>query len=143
MAMSDTCTPELEAIKRCAPDLESALKNTDRKLVYFLNQEGFINDDDCDEILDQRSMLTAAQKAGKLVKSIKNRVKQDAKSFHVLLDRFKQDGTLYGPIIKKLTSNYYPTIVGENTYRSPLSSSLLTPYPSHHQEEDSGEFHLS
>ena len=99
-------SPELEAVRKCTPDLETALKVPDRNLVHFLEYEGFFSDDVHDDILNPRSMLTEMERAGELVKWIKNRVKQDPGSFHILLHCFKQSVALYKPIVNKLSAEY-------------------------------------
>ena len=90
----------------CTPQLETALWGLDRELVHFLNQEHFINDDVEDKVLNPRSMLTEADNALELLKWIKNRVKQDPPSYHVLLGRLKQSGNLYKPIVKQVEAEY-------------------------------------
>lgn len=94
--------PELETVRKYTSHLETALKGLDRKLVHFLRDEGFITDEVHDDVLNPRSMLTEAQRAGELVKWIRNRVKLDPSSFHVLLHCFKQSGSLYEPTVDKL-----------------------------------------
>ena len=106
--MSDS--PELRTVRKCTSRLETALKALDRDLVHFLGDEGFFPSDVYDEILNPRSMMTEAERAGELVKWIKNRVKQDPGSFHKLLYHFKQRGALYQPIAAKLSAEYH-TIV--------------------------------
>ena len=102
--MSDS--PELETVRKCTSHLETALKVPDRELVHFLRDEGFFSDNVHDDILNPRSMLTEDEKTGELVKWIKNRVKQDPGSFHILLHHFKQRGALYKPIVNKLSAEY-------------------------------------
>ena len=102
--MSDS--PELETVRKCTSHLETALKVLDRELVHFLRDEGFFSSDVHDEILIPRSMLTEAERAGELVKWIGNWIKQDPKSFHILLHHFKQRGVLYAPIVEKLKTQY-------------------------------------
>ena len=64
--MSDS--PELKAVRRCTSHLETALKGFDRELVHFLKGEGFFTEEVHDDLLNPRSMLTDAQRAGELVK---------------------------------------------------------------------------
>ena len=104
MAASDS--PDLRTLKACTPQLETALKGLDSGLVHFLNQEGFISDHVVDDVLNPQSMLTEADKAGELVKWIKNRVKKDPPSYHELLERLKQSDNLYKPIVKILEAEY-------------------------------------
>lgn len=97
---------ELRTLEKCTPQLETALKGLERNLVHFLKDECFILDDVRDCILDARSILDKAEKAGELVKWIKNRVKLDPESYHILVNRFKQGGNLYRPIVRKLEEEY-------------------------------------
>ena len=130
--MSDS--PELEAVRKCTSHLETALKMLDRELVHFLRDEGFVTDNVHDDILTPRSMLTEAERAGELVKWIKNRVKQDPRSFHLLLQYFRQRGALYKPIVNELSAEYL-TIVATYTdfggiqYSSPSCPLQLTHEP--------------
>ena len=71
--------------------------------MHFLRDEGFVTDNVHDDILTPRSTLTEAERAGELVKWIKNRVKQDPRSFHLLLNYFRQRGALYKPIVSELS----------------------------------------
>lgn len=103
ITMNDTA--ELMSVKNCIQKLETALKGVDRDLVHFLNQEGFLTGDVHDEILKPVSMLTEVQKAGELVSFIKNRVGQDAKSYHTLVAWLKEHRH-YQPIVKVLEDEY-------------------------------------
>jgi len=95
-------SPELKAIKKCAPNLERALKGLDRDLVHFLNDEGFISDEVLNKVLNPVSVWSEDDKATELVKWIRNRVKQDPASFHTLLAWFKARGKYYEPIMMAL-----------------------------------------
>ena len=101
MAASDS--PELRTLQACTPQLETALKGLDSGLVHFLNHNNFIT---VDKVRNPVTMLTEADKAWELVKWIKNRVKQDPPSYHVLLGRLKQSGNLYKPIVNILEAEY-------------------------------------
>ena len=90
----------------CTPQLETALKGLDRRLVHFLQMEGFFSNDIADEIQNPRTLLTVEQKTGELVKWIKNRIQVHPRSYHVLLHRLKQSGQLYQPIVWILEAEY-------------------------------------
>lgn len=113
--------PELRALEECTPQLETALKRLERGLVHFLNLKEFCDDDVDDKILNPVTLLTEAQRAWELVKWIKHRVKQDPSSYHVLLDRLKQGGNLYQPIVHfpeaehttQLSTRNVPSRVGQ------------------------------
>lgn len=109
--MSDS--PELKAIKKYTPELEIALSGLERDLVHFLAQKGFISDEVSERVLDSRSFATEEEKAGLLVKGIKRRVKLDANSFHTLLNRFRESGNLYRPILTKLEKECSDIIGGQ------------------------------
>ena len=106
MAASDS--PELRTLKACTPQLETALKGLDSGLVHFLNHNSFITDDVMDNVRNPVTMLNEADKAWELVRWIKNRVKQDPPSYHVLLGRLKQSGNLYKPILYKFWRQSMP-----------------------------------
>lgn len=97
---------ELNTLEKCTSQLETALRGLERELVHFLKDECFILEDVRDDVLDARSMLDKADKAGELVKWIKNRVKQDPESYYTLVDRLKQGGKLYAPIVRKLEEEH-------------------------------------
>ena len=97
---------ELTTIRNLAPELETALLGVDRSLVHYLNREGFVEDDVCDDVLNPRSTLRESEKAGELVKAIRKRVKQEPQNFHMLLNHLKECGTRYQPIMKKLDKEF-------------------------------------
>jgi hypothetical protein len=138
--MSDSHTPELEVVTKCTSDLETALKVLDRDLVHFMWNKGFIPNDTHDEILAPQSMMTDAQRAGDLVKCIRNRVKQDSASFHTLLCYFKESGAFYEPVVKKLTAEYPVTryATGLQESNQPLPPPSSSSIPSDNQQNDSG-----
>lgn len=122
--MSDS--PELATVKKYAPLLEATLKRCDRELVHFLRNKGFLTDDAHDEILNARSILTEAQKAGELVKWIENRIKMDPSSFHSLLDHLKQSGPIYQPIVNafEATSSRAQHIQHHDNHRQPKNAGM-------------------
>ena len=127
--MSDS--PELETVRKCTSHLETALKVLDRDLVHFLRDEGFVSSDVHDGILYPRSILTEVERAGELVKWIGNRVKQDPKSFHILLHHFKQRGVLYEPILEKLKAQYRAIVTSSYPVDSRLLPRSSSSSPSH------------
>ena len=102
--MSDTI--ELRTLQKCMPQLEMALKRPERSLVFFLEIEGFIGQECCDEVLSPKSLWSAEEKAGELVKRIRDRVSEDSTSYQQLLEHLRRKGALYGPIVKKLDEEY-------------------------------------
>jgi hypothetical protein len=102
--MSDS--PEFRTLKECTSQLETALKRIDGDLVHFLNRKAFIDDDVEDRALDPVTLLTEAQKARDLVKGIKQLVKMDPPSYHVLLGRLKEGGKYYEPIVRILEKQF-------------------------------------
>ena len=107
---------EFLTVRACSGALETALQG-DRELVYHLNNEGFITDEACDSLLDAQSMLTAAQKAGQLVSSVRKRIKvcpQDYQELVAYLSRKER----YGSIVQTLDSEY--STLGELSIRKPM-----------------------
>jgi hypothetical protein len=137
--MSDSRTPELELVTQCTSDLETALWQLDKDLVHFMRDEGFILDATHDEILAPQSMMTDAQRAGDLVKCIRNRVKQDSASFHLLLRYFKKRGAFYEPVVKKLTAENSITADLHESHE-PLHPPSSSSTQSDNQRKDTGEF---
>ena len=97
---------ELTTIRNLASELETALHGVDRNLLYYFNKEGFITDDVCDDVLNPRSVLREGEKAGELVRAIKNRVKQEPHKYHLLVDHLMSVGKCYYPIVRKLKEEF-------------------------------------
>ena len=95
---------EYLSLRNCSGSLETALKG-DRDVVYYLNKEGFISDDMCDDLLNH-SALTPAQKAGQLVAKIRDRVKLSNQEFHKLVGHLSQNSRQYGSIVDTLNTEY-------------------------------------
>jgi hypothetical protein len=128
--MSDSHNPELEVVTKCTSDLETALYVLDRELVHFLRNKGFLPSNAHDDILAPQSMMTDVQRAGELVKCIRNRVKQESADFYILLNYFKRHGPFYEPVVKKLTA-------------AATAAGLPLPPPSSspdNERKDAGEF---
>ena len=92
---------------KCSIALNIALKRLDKNVVKFLYQNGFITDDVCDQVLNDVT-LSVADKAHELFKGIKNRIKQDKKSYFVLVGGL---GVLYPPIVKILAEEHQRQLV--------------------------------
>ena len=95
---------EFETVLCCSLKLETALKD-DRDVVYYLNKEGFITSDLCDQILNGASW-TAAEKAGRLVAKIRDKIKLESQKYHKLMDYFRQNTRQYGSIVDTLNTEY-------------------------------------
>ena len=67
-----------------------ALSNIDEGFIYFLNNEGFISNDNVNSIQNPVTILTAAQKAQELVKLIKDRVELCPESYGVLIAELRR-----------------------------------------------------
>ena len=102
--MSDTI--ELKTVQKCMPLLELALKTPERPLVFFLETEGFIGQECCDEVLSPRSTWSVVEKAGELVKRIRDRISEDSTSYQKLLKYLRSKEALYAPIVKRLDEEY-------------------------------------
>lgn len=90
---------------KCSRPLERALQS-DRDIVYFLNYEGFITQEVCDDVLNARSLLTSAQKAGQLVTGVRNRVSLSPQGYHILVEHLGQNKRRYGSIVDILEREY-------------------------------------
>ena len=97
---------EFKTVVSCAGKLEIALRSTDRDIVHFLHQEGFITQEMQDDILCPRSMLSNHQKAGELVTAIRNEVQLSAQKYHTLVNHLRQNGKQYGSIVNILDEEY-------------------------------------
>jgi hypothetical protein len=92
-------SPELRTLKECTPELETALRGLERGLVQFLDGKGFFIDGAAERILNPVTLLPLDERVGELVTCIKHRVGQYPPSYHVLLDRLKEGGKYYEPIV--------------------------------------------
>ena len=98
---------ELRTVKKCSPELVTALKGLDSKLVHFLREEGFITDGIHEKVTNVASLLSKAEKASELVGCIEDRIEQDSGSYHIFLDWLKKGpGKYYEPIVKKLEAEF-------------------------------------
>ena len=97
---------EFRTVKTCTVPLKKALKGLDRNMVDILYHHGFITDDVYDQVLNHVTLLSAADKAHELIKSIGNRVKQDKGSYLMLVRSLTHGGILYQPIFNKFTEEY-------------------------------------
>ena len=75
-------------------------------MVNFLEEKGFITEGVRLSVIDIKTSLNVIDKTNLLVEGIKDRIDQDEDSFQVLVDKFRQSGVLYEPIVKKLTSEH-------------------------------------
>ena len=107
---------EFKTVKACAVRLAKALMGAglESAMVNFLKEKGFINEGVRLSVIDIKSPLNVADKTNLLVEGIKNRIDQDEDSFQVLVDKFKQSGILYKPIVNKLTQEYKRQYVAAN-----------------------------
>ena len=97
---------EFRTVKKCAPALQKALNGLESKVVYFLNEKGFITDDVSSQVLNVKTVLNVTDKTLMLVEGIKSRVSQDKNSYHELVRGFSNGGVLYKPIVEKLRNEY-------------------------------------
>jgi septal ring factor EnvC (AmiA/AmiB activator) len=122
---------ELKTLEKCTQQLETALKEVERDLVHVLLKECLISSDVHEDVLEPRTSLNNSEKAGELVKSIKNRVKQDPSSYHTLIDELKRRGRRYEPIVKILEEEYnkpgkYIYTVKKSIFVTPQRSNIIS-----------------
>ena len=103
-------------VEHCTVPLETALSGLERELVHFLYQKSFISDSVRDKVLNPVSVLSEAEKAGEVVRWIKNRVKQDPRSYWVLVRKLQQGGNKYQPIIRILEATRWQVSQGQSLH---------------------------
>ncbi len=96
MSSLEYCT-----ILKCVSQLETALRS-DRDITHYLVREGFISERVYDDVLDPRSMLSAADKAGLLVTGIRQKVKANSQYYSKLMTYFYGNSDKYVDIIQTL-----------------------------------------
>ena len=106
--MEEKESVEFKTVKACAVRLAKALKGARLEIgmVNFLKEKGFITEEVRLSVIDIKTSLNVIDKTNLLVEGIKDRIDQDEDSFRVLVNKFKQSGVLYEPIVKKLTSEH-------------------------------------
>ncbi len=97
---------EHQTIGNCTPKLEVFFKNPEREIVHYLRKEGFITQSLCDDVLNPRSMLSEADKAGMIVEAIRDVVFLDKGMFHTLVAYLQTKGKYYSAIVKNLTEEF-------------------------------------
>ena len=98
-------SPEHVTILKCVSQLENVLRS-DREITHHLVREGFISEGAYDDVIDPRSMLSAAAKAGMLVTGIRQKVKANSQHYEELMSYFRQYQDKYADIIKILDKTY-------------------------------------
>ena len=104
-------SPEHTTILNCASQLENALQSNIREVAHHLVKEGFISEEVYDDVIDPRSMLSAAAKAGMLVTGIRQKVKANSQHYEELMSYFRQYQDKYVDIIKILDDSYSASLV--------------------------------
>ena len=93
---------EFDTLVSCTDKLEIALTG-DRKIVHFLEQEGYNIPDD---VSYPKSLLSDQDKARLVVTAIKNKVSLSSRNYQKLLDHFHCNERVYGDIIAILEEAY-------------------------------------
>ncbi len=99
-------SPELQTIKNCTPRLEIVFKNPESGVIHHLRSEGFIKESLHDDVLNPRSMLSEADKAGMIVEAIRDAVSLDKNMFHTLVAYLRTKGKYYASTVKNLTDEF-------------------------------------
>ena len=89
----------------CTGQLERAFE-CDRDLAHHLNKEGYVKDDEYNEVTDPKSMLSKREKASILVSGIKKTVALKSQRYHDFLDYLKLYPRKYGDIADILDNVY-------------------------------------
>jgi hypothetical protein len=97
---------ESRTLDNCTTSLETAFTGMEKEFVHFLQGEGFITEMVHNKILNPVTVLTEEDKAGEVVKWIKKRVKQDYRSYLVLLSHMTRYENRYRPILNTLGNEY-------------------------------------
>ena len=97
---------EFLTVKHCSSALNTALRSIDADTVFFLNNEGFILDSMCKQVLNPIGILSEEQKAILLVTSIRDRIEVCAQEYHKLVCHFSQNRRQYGSIVDTLNTEY-------------------------------------
>ena len=97
---------EYAIITKCSWKLEIALKS-DRDIVLFLLQQGFITQEHYDEVSNPKSNLTEAEKVSMLVTAIRNRVELNPRNYYKMVDHLRQNRIRYGDIVEILDQEYH------------------------------------
>ncbi len=107
--MGGPCTwvmSEFITLVNCTDKLIIALCSDD-SILHYLDREGFIKPNIYKDVSNQKSLLSADEKAGLLVAGIKDKVKLNPKNYHKLMRHFRQDRRMYGDIADILDKEYH------------------------------------
>ena len=96
---------ESRVLRRCSSQLENAFES-DSDLTHYLNSEGYLKDNDYEEIVNPNSTLSKRDKASILVKGVKNKVSLNANRYHEFLKHLRLNTRKYGDIVDILDSAY-------------------------------------
>ena len=97
---------EYSTLRRCASQLESALRPDIDAIARYLLSEGFISDEFYEEVLTTNSNV---DKASKLVLHILGRVEVESSHYYKLLNHLRLDRNKYGDIVDVLDTEYFGT----------------------------------
>ena len=97
---------EFLTVKHCSSALNTALRSIDADTVFFLNNEGFISNSMCNQVLNPTAILSKEQKAILLVTSIRDRIEGSAQEYHKLVGHLSQNRRQYGSIVDNLNIEY-------------------------------------
>ena len=98
-------TSEYITVVNRTGELETAL-GSDREISQYLNQQGFISDEDYANVTSATSKLTPVQKAGILVTGIKKKIKLNRQNYHRLVDHLRKNPRKYDDIVIILDEEY-------------------------------------
>ena len=89
----------------CTSQLEKAFES-DRDLAHHLNKEGYVKDDEYNEVTDPKSIISKREKASILVSGIKKTVALNSQRYHDFLDYLRLSPRKYGDIVGILDNVY-------------------------------------
>ncbi len=95
-------TPEYEAIRSNASDIEMALTDNCGLIIEELNTAGLLKYDTYDLVKNPRSNLTPREKAGCVLTSVRDKVSLYPRHYHTFMDILRKNPLYFQDILEKL-----------------------------------------
>ena len=101
--MSDSV--ESNVLLRSTSLLERAFES-ESDLAHHLNKEGYLKDDDYDDVINPKTMLSRKENASILAGGIKNKVEQNPQRYHEFLKDLRLSPRKYGDVVDLLDKHF-------------------------------------
>ena len=84
---------------------------SDSDLAHHLNKEGYLKDDDYDDVINPKTNAMRKEKASILVAGIKNKVEQNPQRYHEFLKHLRLSPRKYGDVVDVLDKHFVEYLI--------------------------------